>query len=185
MKKNHINELTKESANEQCAHIVFEVVPQVMQSLRAEMRRQRGPDLSVLQLRALVFLGRNPGSPLSALAEHVGLTLPSMSSQVSGLVGRALIDRSISPEDRRFVTLTLTEQGQSVLKAAHDNAQASLAQTFSVLSPDECSTVIEAMQLLARVFAPPVSGQSVPVASSSEVPSEALHVEAPEESTIT
>ena len=52
---NHTNESTKESANEQCAHIVFEVVPQVMQSLRAEMRRQRGPDLSVLQLRALVY----------------------------------------------------------------------------------------------------------------------------------
>ena len=181
---NHTNESIKESANEQCAHIVFEVVPQVMQSLRAEMRRQRGPDLSVLQLRALVYLGRNPGSPLSALAEHVGLTLPSMSSQVSGLVGRALIDRSTSSEDRRFVTLTLTEQGQSVLKAAHDNAQASLAQTLSVLSPEECSTVIEAMQLLARVFAPPAPGQLVPTTSSSEISSENLHIESPKESTI-
>lgn len=154
MTKKQTNELINESTNEQCAHLVFDVVPQVMQSVRAEMRRQRGPDLSVLQLRALAYLGRNPGSPLSALAEHAGLTLPSMSSQVSGLVARSLIDRSISLEDRRFVTLTLTEQGKSVLDAARHNAQASLAKTFAVFSAEECATVIEAMKLLERVFSP-------------------------------
>ena len=142
-------------ANDECAHVVFEVVPQVMQSLRAEMRRQRGPDLSVLQLRALAYLRRNPGATLSVLAEHVGLTLPSMSSQVSGLVSRDLIDRSVAPEDRRFVTLKLTEQGNSVLDAARHNAQESLSKMLSVLSPAECAVVIEAMQLLARVFTPP------------------------------
>jgi DNA-binding MarR family transcriptional regulator len=141
--------------NDECAHIVFEVVPQVMQSLRAEMRRQRGPDLSVLQLRALAFLRNNPGATLSHLAEHVGLTLPSMSSQVSGLVARDLIDRAISPEDRRYVTLKLTEQGESLLDATRQSAQENLAMSLSVLSPEECAVVIEAMHLLARVFAPP------------------------------
>lgn len=154
MTTNQTNEISNEPTNEQCAHTVFEVVPQVMQSIRIEMRRQRGSDLSVLQLRALAYLGRNPGSPLSALAEHAGLTLPSMSSQVSGLVARSLIDRSISPEDRRFVTLTLTEQGKSVLDAARHNAQGSLAKTLEVFSAEECATVIEAMKLLERVFAP-------------------------------
>ncbi|MCC6453742.1 MAG: winged helix-turn-helix transcriptional regulator [Caldilineaceae bacterium] len=144
-----------DSKNVECAHIVFDVVPQVMQSLRAEMRRQRGPDLSVLQLRALAFLRNNPGATLSHLAEHVGLTLPSMSSQVSGLVSRDLIDRATAPEDRRYVTLKLTEQGESVLDAARQSAQENLAMTLSVLSSDECVVVIEAMHLLARVFAPP------------------------------
>lgn len=156
-----------EPSNETCAHALFDVVPQVMQSLRAEMRRQRGSDLSVLQLRALAFLHNNPGATLSLLAEHVGLTLPSMSSQVSGLVARNLIDRSISAEDRRFVTLNLTEQGQSVLQTARQNAQDSLAKTLSALSPDERATVIEAMQLLARVFAPP-SSDHLPEQSPSQ-----------------
>jgi DNA-binding MarR family transcriptional regulator len=141
----------------ECAHIVFEVVPQVMQNLRAEMRRRRGPEISVLQLRALNFLRRNPGATLSVLAEHVGLTLPSMSSQVSGLVARDLIDRSVSAEDRRFVTLTLTENGKSLLETARNGTQESLAKTLSVLAPDERAKVVEAMNLLARVFAPPSS----------------------------
>jgi DNA-binding MarR family transcriptional regulator len=154
--------------NDECAHAVFDVVPQVMQSLRAEMRRQRGPDLSVLQLRALAFLRNNPGATLSHLAEHVGLTLPSMSSQVSGLVTRDLIDRAISPEDRRYVTLKLTEQGESVLNAARHSAQENLAKTLSVLSQDECAVVIEAMHLLARVFtAPPPENLPDPASTQS------------------
>lgn len=134
------------------AHELIDVVPQVMQALRAEIRRQRGPDLSVLQLRVLVFLNRHPGAPLSAVAEHVGLTLPSMSSQVTGLVGRNLINRSISSEDRRFVTLTLTDQGKAVLAAAVQAAQARFADILQDLSPEECRTVIEAMAVLRRIF---------------------------------
>lgn len=128
-----------------------------MQNVRTEMRRRRGPEISVLQLRALNFLRRHPGATLSVLAEHVGLTLPSMSSQVSGLVARDLIDRSVAVDDRRFVTLTLTEHGKSLLETARNGTQESLAKTLSVLAPDERAQVVTAMNLLARVFAPPSS----------------------------
>ena len=145
---------TAPTAYEHCAHVVLDVVPQIMQHIRGEMRKQRGPDLSVLQFRALAFLRRRPGAPLSALAEHVGLTLPSMSSQVSGLVARKLIDRSTSTTDRRYVTLTLTEEGRALLDAARMNTQANLTAALAQLSAAECATVEEAMRLLAGVFAP-------------------------------
>jgi DNA-binding MarR family transcriptional regulator len=149
---NGIVTTTHVPSSDESAHVVFEVVPQVMQRIRAEMRRRRGPEISVLQLRALAFLRRNPGATLSLLAEHVGLTLPSMSSQVSGLVARNLIDRSISAEDRRYVTLTLTEQGHSLLETARQGTQESLAKKLANLTLEERAVVIEAMHLLARVF---------------------------------
>ncbi len=144
-------------SSERVAHELIEVVPVVMQHLRAEVRRRREPDLSVLQIRVLAFLNRHPGAPLSAVAEHVGLTLPSMSSQVTGLVGRSLINRSVSVEDRRFVTLTLTEQGQQVLDAALSGAEASLTQSLADLTPNEHMVLMEALQLLRRLFAPSAS----------------------------
>lgn len=157
-------------SSDECAHVVFDVVPQVMQVLRAEMRRRRGPEISVLQLRALAYLRRNPGATLSHLAEHVGLTLPSMSSQVSGLVARNLIDRSISAEDRRYVTLRLTEQGRSLMETARHGTQESLAKTLAALAPAERATVIEAMDLLAKVFTPATSDIPQPDASSQPTP---------------
>ncbi len=142
----------EQSHIDECARIVLDVVPQVMQHIRAEMRRQRGPELSVLQLRALAFLRGNPGAPLSALAEHVGLTLPSMSSQVSGLVVRQLIHRSVSTEDRRYITLTLTDEGAARLDSTRARAQAHLAETFAQLTKAECEAIVEAMHLLSRTF---------------------------------
>ena len=96
---------------DECAHELIEVIPEVMQTIRSHVRRQRGSDLSVLQIRVLAFLQHNPGAPLSAVAEHVGLTLPSMSTQVTGLVGRKLLHRATSRVDRRYITLTLTPSG--------------------------------------------------------------------------
>jgi DNA-binding MarR family transcriptional regulator len=153
--------------SDESAHLLLDVVPQVMQRIRAEMRRRRGPEISVLQLRALAFLRRNPGATLSQVAEHVGLTLPSMSSQVSGLVARKLIDRSVSAEDRRFVTLTLTEQGRSLLETARHGTQESLAQKLAKLTPEERATVVDAMHLLARVFAP-TSTEAPPIDAPNE-----------------
>lgn len=159
-----VADMSKESlSNQETAHLLMDVVPQVMQTFRSEMRRRRGPEISVLQLRVLAFLRRHPGSTLSAVAEHVGLTLPSMSSQISGLVARQLIDRSVSEEDRRYVTLTLTEQGRMLMESARHGTEESIAKKIAVLSPEELSVVAASMQLLSRVFS-----ASSPDAASSE-----------------
>jgi len=69
---------------DECARQVLETVPLVMRTVRAEMRRRRTADLSVPQFRTLNFLNRQAGASLSQVAEHIGLTLPSMSLLVEG-----------------------------------------------------------------------------------------------------
>ena len=88
---------------EECARQVLEAVPLVMLAIRTEMRRHRGSDLSVPQFRVLVYLNRHAGASLSDIAEHMGLTLPSMSKMIDGLVLRGLVLRRTNPADRRRV----------------------------------------------------------------------------------
>ncbi|MBX3015830.1 MAG: winged helix-turn-helix transcriptional regulator [Caldilineaceae bacterium] len=135
-----------------CAHALLDVVPEVMQVIRRHVRHQRGHDLSVLQLRTLAFLAHCPGAPLSAVAEHVGLTLPSMSTQVSNLVERGLIARTTSPTDRRYVALQVTDQGAIQLAHVRDNARTTLAASLVHLSEAERAQVIEALTLLRAVL---------------------------------
>ena len=52
---------------------------------------------------------------MSSVAEHVGLTLPSMSKMIDGLVARRLVERAISTRDRRQVTLALSPLGRATL----------------------------------------------------------------------
>ncbi|MBC7259933.1 MAG: MarR family transcriptional regulator [Chloroflexi bacterium] len=137
---------------EECAREVLDVVPLVMRAIRAEMRSHRTPDLSVPQFRALLFLRRTPGASLSQVADHLGLTPPSASKLVDGLVARGLLARQDSQTDRRRVVLTVTPAGEAILDSALESTQAHLAETLARLDGDSRAAVISAMRALRTLF---------------------------------
>jgi MarR family transcriptional regulator for hemolysin len=137
---------------EECAREVLEVVPLVMRAIRAEMRSHRGPDLSVPQFRVLIFLNRHEGASLSHVAGHVGLTLPSMSRMVDGLVARNLVTRQADADDRRRVALTLTTLGRTAMQSAYESTQGHLAERLAALAAPDRTTILKAMQALDSTF---------------------------------
>jgi DNA-binding MarR family transcriptional regulator len=142
------------TSSDAIAREILDIVPVVMRVIRAEMRSHRSADLAVPQFRALLYISRNPGSSLLAVARHLGLTSPTVSKMVDGLVLNQLVNREILPADRRKVNLTLTAQGQEILEKARSGTQARLAEVVSGLSPQEGATVLQAMQLLQPLFLP-------------------------------
>ena len=139
---------------EAAAWEVLDVIPLVMRTVRAEMRRHRAPGLSVPHFRVLAYLGSNAGASLSEVAEHVGLQLPSMSTLIEGLVTRGFVTRAPSAADRRRVTLNLTPTGQATLANARQNSQAKLAERLAALTPAQQADIVQAMQALREAFAP-------------------------------
>jgi DNA-binding MarR family transcriptional regulator len=139
---------------EQCAAEILEAVPLIMRHIRAEMRSHRGAGLSVPQFRVLTFLMRNPGASLSDLADHHGLTLPSMSVMVEGLVKRGLVLRQSSSADRRRVLLTLSARGRVLLSRARRATRARLAEHLQGLSPARCAQIADSLRDLHSLFAP-------------------------------
>ena len=137
---------------DECARQLLDTTPQVMRFIRAEMRSHRGHDLSVPQFRTLTFVNRNPELSLSHLADHLGLTLPSTSKLVDGLVNQKIITRRESQQDRRRLTLALTKYGQDILRVAREATQNHLKDVLHELSADELSTIIRAMNLLQPLF---------------------------------
>jgi MarR family transcriptional regulator for hemolysin len=131
---------------------MLDTVPLIMRTIRSEMRSHRTPDLTVPQFRALAFLRRHAGASLSEAAEHMGLTLPSMSRIVDGLVVRHLVVRQTPPEDRRRVSLALTASGQEILQLARKATQACLAEALMTLSEAQRASIIEAMRTLRPLF---------------------------------
>ncbi|MCL4466836.1 MAG: MarR family transcriptional regulator [Chloroflexi bacterium] len=144
---------------EESAREVLEVVPLVMRAIRAEMRRRGGHDLSVPQFRALNYVGRHEGCSLSTVAEHLGLSRPSTSTLIEGLLERGLVLREEHPTDRRRVTLALTLAGRASLEAARRATAARLGDALATLSPEERETVARAMAALRPIFTPGDQGQ--------------------------
>ena len=137
---------------EDTAQQVLDTIPLVMRTIRAEFRSQRSAELSVPQFRTLAFIKNNDGASLSSLAAHIGLTLPSMSKLIDGMVSRGFVGRDEHSEDRRRICLRLTSQGKSELEAAHNHTQAFLADKMSGLTSEELKTITRSMQILRELF---------------------------------
>jgi DNA-binding MarR family transcriptional regulator len=123
-----------------------------MRYIRHEMRSHRQPRLSVPQFRALIFASVHDGPSLSAMAEHLGLSLPAASRMADQLVRRGLLERRQAARDRRRVSLSPTARGRAEYRRAHNAARAAIARRFDAISKDERLLVGRAMALLGRVF---------------------------------
>jgi len=145
----------------ECAGQILETVPLVMLAIRTEMRSHRGSDLSVPQFRVLVYLNRYKGASLSDIAEHMGLTLPSMSKMIDGLVARRLVTRRMAPGDRRRVTLAPTALGKTAMQSAYKATESRLAERLAALPESERRIIFRAMQILESIF---VSGREAKTA---------------------
>jgi DNA-binding MarR family transcriptional regulator len=142
-----ISELVDETARQ-----VLDTVPLVMRTIRTEFRSQRSNDLSVAQFRTLAYIDSNDGASLSSLAGYIGLTLPSMSKLVDGMVSRGLVARNEYVEDRRRICLRLTPQGKSELETVHKHTEAFLANKLSSLTKEELASITHSLQILKDLF---------------------------------
>ncbi|MGD0994648.1 MAG: MarR family transcriptional regulator [Candidatus Bathyarchaeia archaeon] len=139
-------------ASDEAARELLEVVPVIMKDIRSEMRSRRSPDLSVPQFRTLAFVDRNEGASLSAVANHMGLTLPSTSRLVDGLIARGMLTREDNPADRRRVKLGVTNHGLMILETSRRGTLTYLADKIASLSAEDREVIAKAMKAMRSVF---------------------------------
>ena len=101
----------------------------------------------------MVLLEETPSGCLSAVAEHLGASLPSTSRLVAGLVDSEFITRKTDASDRRHCCLALTARGKAALKAARQGTQEYMAGEVASLTPEERGTLVAASALLKSAFA--------------------------------
>ncbi len=99
-------------------------------------------DLTTAQYRALVQLGEGAEAS-SSLAAKLAVSRPSVTAVVEGLVQRGLVDRQHSADDRRRVSVTLTEAGHQVLTAADEAVKARLAEILAESAPGDAALAVE------------------------------------------
>jgi DNA-binding MarR family transcriptional regulator len=138
----------------EAAQEVLVLAPLVMRTIRSHMRQQRTGGLSVPQFRALTFLDSRVGVFMSDLAEHIGVTLASMTRLVDTLEAQDWVTRERDTRDRRRVRLALTERGRTLVLQARMSTLAQLTGRFDALSATQCQTVVEAMHILHPLFCP-------------------------------
>jgi DNA-binding MarR family transcriptional regulator len=134
------------------SELVVAVVPRAMRQIRAVARSQVS-GLSVPSFRSLVYLERHPGAGLTALAEHLGVTLPGASGMVGRLVAAGLVDRAVDPNERRRITIVLTDAGRARVAASAAAVKAWWHDRLSDLSESQLAALRDGLAVLDSVLA--------------------------------
>src|ERR671923_313741 len=107
--------------------------------------------LSETQLAALSALEAHNAMSPGELAEHEKVQPPSMTRVIAALEERNLLLRSPHPTDRRQVILSVTEEGEKLLKDERRRKEAWLAQRLAELTPEEQEILRQAAPILERL----------------------------------
>lgn len=145
-----------EATPDSCAAMIMDTVPLIIRLIRADMRAIGATTLSVSQFRTLAFLDRNPGSSLSDLAEHLGITSATASATVERLVQQTYVQREHHPQERRKIVLALSSAGNEHLQQARTQTRRRIAALLDGLPPEQVLQIEASLLLLKQVFEPDV-----------------------------
>jgi DNA-binding MarR family transcriptional regulator len=118
-----------------------------------ELRREaREVGISPEQVSLLVAIKYAPGIGVRELALKERVTPPALSNHVDRLERDGLVSRTPSESDRRRVGLSLTDEGQRMLRRVRSRRTAWLATRLRGLSTEELEAVEAAVEPLSRLL---------------------------------
>lgn len=104
------------------------------------------------QCHAIVEIGREREISLNDLAELLNLDKSTMSRTVNNLVDQNFVLRGIYSEDRRYVSIKLTQEGSKVLETIEKSMEVYYKNILDSIPGDKRDQVIESLQLLDQAI---------------------------------
>jgi DNA-binding MarR family transcriptional regulator len=144
---------TKVQVLEQTLDKFWESVPPLWSHIRAHIRAMATEnfDISVEQFHILRFIRRGHCS-VSELADARNISRPAVSQGVDALVNKGLVTRTQSKEDRRYVELELTPDGDALLDSVFQNTREWMRTGLEKLSQEELGLAIRGMEVLKKMI---------------------------------
>ena len=141
---------TTQASREALSHDMFALASYLMRAANVGTFNAIAElDLSFTQLKALCALDMDGEErSVKALAESMGVSLPTMSRAVDGLFERGFVQREEDRADRRMKRVRLTDAGRSVPQALNEARLSALQELIGSLDEDEASALGRALALI-------------------------------------
>ena len=125
----------------------------VLLRLSRELRKETEQlGVTSRQVTLLWLIRGNPGLSLRELAAEERISAPALSGYVDRLQKANLIERVRAEDDRRRVGLTLTDEGERLLKRVRARRTTWLAERLRGLDADEIAAIEAAIEPLGRLL---------------------------------
>lgn len=106
--------------------------------------------ISLTQCHAMVEIGRAGSISVRSLSEKMGLDNSTVSRAVDTLVNKGLAHRETDATNRRYVTISLTELGQTEFKGIETSMDAYYEKVLNAVDKNKREQVVESVQLLLQ-----------------------------------
>ena len=126
--------------------------PALLKLARELRRESHALGVTGGQVSLLFQISRHRGIGVRGLAALERMSPASMSGYVDRLERAGLVRRTQDPKDRRRHGLSVTEEGERVLRSVRSRRTAWLAARLEHLSPDELAAVDAAVEPLMRLI---------------------------------
>jgi DNA-binding MarR family transcriptional regulator len=108
--------------------------------------------ISVIQSHILYELSKRPNISLNELSNLLCIDTSTLSRQVQQLVEQNMINRLPDPNDRRYVVLSLTEEGEKKNVEIEKLMEAYILGIFQFIPEDKREQVLESLSLLSNAL---------------------------------
>lgn len=105
--------------------------------------------LTLAQCHTLLEIGYRKEVSLVELASSFGLDTSTLSRMIQGLVILGLVDRLTNEKDRRYVSISLTEQGRRLFDEIEAVFNSYFARVLDLIPPKKRTSVIESIGLFS------------------------------------
>ena len=104
--------------------------------------------ISLTQCHAMVEIGRAGSISVRSLAERLGLDNSTVSRAVDTLVSKGIAHRETDPNNRRYVTISLTNKGLTEFNGIESSMNVYYEKVLGAVAEDKREQVLESIQLL-------------------------------------
>jgi len=108
--------------------------------------------LTLAQCHALVEIGRAKNVSLVDLAGTIGLDTSTLSRTVNNLVTKSMVRRELDPDDRRYVTIQLTPEGNRYFRQIESSMDAYFAKVYASIAEGDRKNVLESLSVLLKAM---------------------------------
>lgn len=135
--------------NEKLTQQFINVLTSMMKSLKRDLKLERVHPCTFPQMELLQLLTRHSSLTCSQVAFFLGVTPPTVTRLVDGLVDRGWVERITPPDDRRSLVLRLTTEGEETARLRQERTQEIISEILGSLPEEDkhqLSLILEALQ---------------------------------------
>lgn len=109
-------------------------------------------ELAVMARASAGCMANEKGVCVSDIQQNLHISKPAVSQTLNGLEQRGYIVRTIDPDDRRKITVTLTPEGERVFAEARRSYEKSLDLVLEQFGEENAAALIELLNRLMDIF---------------------------------